>query len=32
MDNPTEAFNETKWTSLKKDLKKTVGEQPIIIG
>ena len=26
MQNPTEEFNETKWASLKKDLKKTVGE------
>ena len=26
MQNPTEEFNESKWASLKKDLKKTVGE------
>ena len=26
MQNPTEEFNETKWASLKKDLKKSVGE------
>ena len=26
MQNPTEEFNETKWASLKKDLKKIVGE------
>ena len=26
MENPTEEFNETKWSSLKKDLKASVGE------